>query len=114
MKGYKKHTTGMNTLQRKIMRGIYYAYALRLISLPGIWQGFFMLGIVAALSRFVSPGNVFHNLLQVRVGELGNFLYESFLGTESWTLILGVLFVICFFSLRASFTPRSHTYSLAG
>jgi len=104
----------MNTLHRKIMRGIYYAYALRLISLPGIWQSFFMLGIVAALSRFVSPGNVFHNLLQVRVGELGKFLYESFLGTESWTLILGVLFVVCLFSLRASFTTQPRPYSFAG
>lgn len=96
------------------MRGIYYAYALRLISLPGIWQSFFLLGIVAALSRFVSPGNVFHNMLEVRVGELGNFLYSSFLGTEGWTLVLGALFVLCLFSIHTSITTRSHTYRLAG
>jgi len=103
----------MNALHRKIMRGIYYAYMLRLISLPGVGQSFLMLGIVIALSHFVSPGNVFKNMLEVRLGELGSFLYSSLLGTEGWTLLLGILFVLCLFSIRGSFTNRYQSYSFA-
>ena len=103
----------MNTLHRKIMRGIYYAYALRLISLPGVGQGFLMLGIMVALSHFVSPGNVFKNMLEVRLGELGSYLFSSLLGTEGWTLFLGILFVLCLFSIRMSLTGRYQTYSFA-
>jgi hypothetical protein len=92
----------MKALQRKIMRGIYYAYALRLATLPGVWQAFFMLGIMAALTRFVSVGDVLRNIAHVEVGMLVTYLYSAARSTEIWTLVLLGLFVYCLYSLQAS------------
>lgn len=105
----------MKTLQRKIMRGIYYAYFLRLVSLPGVLQGFVMLGILIALTRFVSIGAVIQNFSHIQVSHIGHFIYNAVRTTEIWTLLLIGLFVFLLLSLRISFVPK-HTrnaYSLA-
>ncbi len=96
----------MKTLQRKIMRGIYYAYFLRLASLPGVLQGFVMLGVLIVLTRFVSLGNVIHNLSYVELNHLGTFFYNAVRTTEVWTFLLIGLFVFLSLSLRISLIPR--------
>ncbi len=96
----------MKTLQRKIMHGIYYAYALRLVSLPGVFQGFVMLGIMIALTRFVSLGNVINNLSQIESSRIGAFMYNAVSTTELWTLLLIGLFVFLSLSLRISLVPQ--------
>lgn len=96
----------MKTLQRKIMRGIYYAYALRIVSLPGVLQGFVMLGILIALTRFVSLGNVIQNLSQNNLSTVGDFVFNAVRTTELWTLLLMGLFVFLSLSLRISLVPR--------
>jgi uncharacterized BrkB/YihY/UPF0761 family membrane protein len=96
----------MKTLQRKIMRGIYYAYALRLISLPGVLQGFVMLGALIVLTHFVSIGNVIQNLSHVEVGSIGTFAYNAVRTTEVWTLLLIGVLVFLSLSLRFSLVPK--------
>ncbi len=96
----------MKTLKRKIMRGIYYAYAIRLATLPGVWQGFVMLGVLIALTRFVSIGNVIQNISNIEVTQLGTFVYNAVRTTEVWTLLLIGLFVFLSLSLRFTFAPR--------
>lgn len=105
----------MKTLQRKIMRGIYYAYFLRLISLPGVLQGFMMLGVLIALTHFVSLGNVIQNLSHVEVGRVGQFFMNALRTTEIWTYLLAGIFVFLMLSLRISFVPKhkANAYSLA-
>jgi hypothetical protein len=104
----------MKTLQRKIMRGIYYAYMLRLISLPGVLQGFGMLAILIALTRFVSIGNVIQNFTNIQVGHIGEFAYNAVRTTELWTLLLIGLFVFFSLSLRIRLVPQSkERYSFA-
>jgi hypothetical protein len=103
----------MKTLQRKIMRGIYYAYAIRLVTLPGVLQGFLMLGAMIALTNFVSLGNVLNNISQIQVGQLGTFTYNAVRTTEVWTLLLIGLFVFAMLSLRISLAPRQEMYSFA-
>ena len=95
----------MATLKRKIMRRIYYAYALRVVSLPGVWQGFAMLAVIIMLTRFVSLGNVLHNLAQNNVSTLGTFTYNAVHTTEAWTLLLIGLFIFSLFSFRISIMP---------
>ncbi len=96
----------MKTLQRKIMRGIYYAYFLRLISLPGVMQGFVMLGVLIVLTRFVSLGNVIYNLSHAELSNVGVFFYNAVRTTELWTLLLVGLLVFLSLSLRISFIPQ--------
>ena len=105
----------MKTLQRKIMRGIYYAYFLRLVSLPGVLQGFVMLGVLIALTHFVSIGNVIQNISGVEEGNIGRFMYNAVRTTEAWTLILIGLFVFLSLSLRISIVPKKKDdmYTLA-
>jgi hypothetical protein len=95
------------------MKGIYYAYFLRLVSLPGVLQGFVMLGILIALTRFVSLGNVVYNLSQIELTHIGTFAYNAISTTELWTLLLVGLLVFLSLSLRISLVPRrQNEYSL--
>ena len=103
----------MKTRQRKIMRGIYYAYAIRLVTLPGVWQGFLMLATMIALTNFVSLGNVINNLVQIEMTHIGTFAYNAVRTTEVWTLLLIGLFVFGMLSLRITFAPRQEMYSFA-
>lgn len=103
----------MNTLQKRIMRGIYYAYLLRLISLPGVWQGFVMLSAMIALTRFVSIGNVINNLTQIEMSGIGRFAYNAVRTTEIWTLLLIGVFVFCLLSVRMSLSRPARNYSFA-
>ena len=96
----------MKTLKRKIMRGIYYAYFLRLVSLPGVAQGFVMLGVLIALTHFVSLGNVIHNLSTIEMSHVGTFVYNGVRTTELWTLVLVGVFVFLSLSLRITLVPR--------
>ena len=96
------------------MRGIYYAHLLRLVALPGVWQGFAMLGAMIVLTRFVSLGNVLHNLSQMELSNIGTFAYNAVRTTELWTLLLIGTFVFLSLSLRFSLTPKhDHSYSFA-
>lgn len=96
------------------MRGIYYAYALRLVSLPGVIQGFLMLGVLIALSYFVSIGNVLRNLSQIELAQVGTFAYNAVRTTEIWSLLLIGLFVFALLSVRVSLMPRrGEEYSYA-
>lgn len=96
------------------MRGIYYAYFLRLVSLPGVLQGFVMLGVLIMLTRFVSLGNVIQNFSNIEMTNVGTFVYNAVRTTEVWTLLLIGLFVFLSLSLRISLIPRHvRTYSFS-
>jgi hypothetical protein len=90
----------ISTLHKKIMRRIYYAYALRLVTLPGVPQGFLMLASLIALTYFVSIGNVIENLMGAQVGHVGTFAYNAITNTEAWTLLILGVFIFSLFSFR--------------
>lgn len=100
-------------LQRNIMRRVYYAYALGVISHPAFVHGLFMSGLLFAFTRFVSVPDVLRNLANVEVGQVAGYLYGSLFQTESWTLIISGAFVALLFSLvrqiRASRTRSWRT-----
>lgn len=95
------------------MRGIYYAYALRLVTLPGVIQGFVAVAAMSALTYFVSIGDVLRNLSQVAVGDLGIFAYNAVRTTEIWSLLLIGVIVFSLLSIRVSLAPRRQEYSMA-
>lgn len=89
------------------MRGIYYAHMLRLVSLPGVLQGFVMLGILIALTHFVSLSHVIQNLSNIGMSHIGTFVYNAVRTTELWTLLLIGMFVFLSLSLRISLVPKN-------
>ncbi len=104
---------GNTSLERKIMRRIYYAYAIRVATLPGVLQGFFMLGALIALTYFVSLGNVIQNFMNVPVGHVGVFFYNAITNTEAWTLLLIGIMIFSAFSFRfkVGFTAKTPAFA---
>lgn len=99
----------MNTLQKKIMRRIYYAYAIRVGTNPALLHGLALLAMLIALSYFVSIDSVLYNLSHVEVGHFGVFLYNAITNTEAWTLLILGGFIFTMFSLRVKLhTPVLH------
>ncbi len=94
----------LTKLQKKIMRRIYYAYAIRLATLPGVPQGFMMLGALIALTYFVSLGNVIQNMENVGMSGLGQFAYNAVTNTEAWTLLLLGVMIFSALSFRFKIT----------
>jgi hypothetical protein len=90
----------LNSLQKKIMRRVYYAYAIRVATLPGVPQGFLMLASLIGLTYFVSIGNVIQNLMTMQVSGLGRFFYNALSNTEAWTLLILGVFIFSLFSFR--------------
>ncbi len=91
---------------------MYYAYALRTITLPGVPQGFLMLSALIALTYFVSIGNVIQNAELIGMSGLGQFAYNAVTNTEAWTLlILGVLIFLAFSFRFKIKTPEVGVYA---
>jgi hypothetical protein len=90
----------LTKLQKTIMRRVYYAYAIRVATLPGVFQGFVMLSALIALTYFVSIGNVIQNMEIVGFEGLGNFLYNAVRNTEAWTLLIVGVLIFAAFSFR--------------
>lgn len=103
----------MKTLQRKIMRRIYYAYGLRILAQPVLMHGFFMLAMLIALTYFVSIGNVIHNMMSIEMSRLDTFFYNAVTNTEAWTLLILGMFIFAAFSLRFTILPMKRTFKFA-
>lgn len=88
-----------STIQKNIMRRVYYAYALRMLAHPITRHGALLLVCFALLTRFVSFPNVFHNMLERKLGEVHIFLFESVMSTEIWTLLLFAAIMVALVSL---------------
>lgn len=89
-----------NTLHRTIMRRVYYAYFIRLITMPGVARGFVMVAALIGLTRFVSIRNVLVNLSHVEVGQVGTFFYNAVMHTHFMTLVLLGVIIYCLLSVR--------------
>lgn len=92
-----KHISKLHT---RVMRRVYYAYALRLVTLPGIPQGFFTLFALIGLTYFVSLGSILNNIRQIPVGNLDTFVYNAVTNTDAWTLLFVGLIIFGVFSFR--------------
>jgi hypothetical protein len=90
----------LNALQKKVMRRVYYAYAMRIVTLPGVPQGFLMLSALIALTYFVSIGNVIQNIEIVGLTGVGRLSYNAVTNTEAWTLLILGVFVFSALSFR--------------
>lgn len=83
-----------------IMRRVYYAYSLRVLSNPTLLHGIGMFAVLLVLTRFVSPQHVLQNIAEIPVGNLGTYFYSAVAHTELWTLLLLGIFIFMLFSFR--------------
>lgn len=94
----------LSALQKKIMRRVYYAYAIRLVTLPGVPQGFLTLFALIGLTYFVSLASVLNNIRQIPVGNLDTFAYNAVTNTDAWTLLFTGLIIFSLLSFRFRIT----------
>lgn len=92
-------------LKNSIMRRVYYTFAIRLATNPGVLHGFLMLALMISLTYFVSIGNVIENMMNAKVSHLGVFFYNAVTNTEAWTLLILGALIMAAFSLRFSLMP---------
>ena len=91
------------------MRRVYYAFALRVASHPIVVHGTLFIAGVFVLSRFVHVASILNNISSVQVGELGRYLFNTFMHAEWWTLATIGIILFSVLSLPFSLAaPRFH------
>ncbi len=90
------------------MRRVYYAYALSLVTHVAFLYGVLVSVLAYSFTRFVSLPHVFENISQVPVGEVFSYVYDAFVSTEYWTLIILTLFVLVAISLYRRIQNAPH------
>ncbi len=89
----------MKALKQKIMRRVYYIFALRLILHPIFFHALLLGLSIFALSRVVSIPNVLVNLMDIKVGEVAEFFIGAFLYTEAITIVWLIIITLTSVSL---------------
>ena len=85
--------TQVNTIGKKVMRRVYYAYALRLATHPVTLHAFVLVLSVFALSRLTHVAAIINNIMGVKVGDLGGYIFNTLVNAEFLTLVcVGVIF----------------------
>lgn len=100
----------INKLQRQIMRRVYYAFALRLGTSPLMIHGLLLGASMYTLSMIISIPSILNNIKGVRVGDLDNYIFNTVLNTEFWTLaLIGIIFFTVL-SLNFSLKTPKHQH----
>ena len=99
----------MKTLKQKIMRRVYYIFALRLILHPIFFHALLLGLSIFALSRVVSIPNVLSNLMNVKVGEVVEFFIGALLNTQAITIVWLTIITLISLSLLWRLT-RGHNF----
>lgn len=101
----------MNTLQKKIMRRIYYAFALRIATHQITIQLALFAVALMVFARMVHVRSVLENLLATEVGRVPMFAYSALSQGEALTVIaLGVIIFTLLsipLRIRSAVAPRT-------
>lgn len=99
----------INQLQKKIMRRVYYAFALRMGTQPVVLYTVMLIASMYGLSRVTHVASIINNIRTVQVGSLDNYIFNTFMHTEFWTLALVGLIFFSLISIKLSLKPRQST-----
>lgn len=94
------------TLQKQIMRRVYYAYTIAIASHTMFWQGIFLGACVALFGRLTHVASLIDNLLAVPVGSLPAYVGGAFLTAMTNGELLTVLVTAFMAVLALSVTVR--------
>lgn len=92
----------MTKLGNKIMRRVYYAFFLRLVTHPVSVHSLIIATSLLALSQAVSIPSIWHNLMSIKVGEVMSYLLGAFVNTQFAVQILSSVFIAALISLLVS------------
>jgi len=78
-------------LQRNIMRRVYYAFGLSIVSHTMFWQGMFLSVAAALLAHWLHVASIINNVLAVPVGQTPHYVLGSVFGALTHGEVLTVL-----------------------
>ncbi len=96
------------SLQRRIMRRVYYAFVIRLLTHKAVLSFALLTLSVYGLSVMVHVASIFNNLRHIQVGRLDNYLANAFIHTDVFTLLFFglVVFSLLSFNYSLLYTQR--------
>jgi len=92
----------INKLQKRIMRRVYYAFALRAATSPLTLSVALLLAGLYALTVVLHVASIMNNLRTIQVGQLDNYILNSFANTDYLTLACVALVFFAMLSFRFS------------
>ncbi|MEN9920658.1 MAG: hypothetical protein RL538_551 [Candidatus Parcubacteria bacterium] len=95
-----------NTLHKKIMRRVYYSYAIRFVTEPMLWQGMVLGVCVALFGRLTHVAAIARNLEATSVGNAPQFILNSFLNALTHGEVFTVLVTLAMILLSISFARQ--------
>lgn len=102
----------MKSLQSKIMRRVYYAYALSYTQQSMLYVGLILGGAVALFGRFTHVSSIVDNLLATPLGNVPEFITSSFVSAIERGELGTVLVVLMIASLTAVAVRRLSQISI--
>lgn len=103
-------TKQINQLQRKIMRRVYYAFGINMLTSRLFVHGLLLVGGLYGVKVMVHVASVIKNLKSVQVGNLDTFMFNALTHTDVYTLIsVGVVvFALLSFNVSMFKLPKMH------
>ena len=80
-----------NSMQRAIMRRVYYSYAISIVAMPMFWQGMFLSVSAYLLAKWLFVASIIDNLLAVPVGGAPSYVANAFVGAATHGELMTVL-----------------------
>ncbi len=109
-----------NSLHNKIMRRVYYSFAISISTHTMFWRGMFLGAATLLLAQWLHVASIAQNLLATPVGSTPQYVANSFLGaidhgevvTVVTFVLAGMIGVSCLYRLgQAFFSTRVITLS---
>jgi hypothetical protein len=95
-----------STLQKKIMRRIYYAYAIAVASHTMFWQGLVLGACIALFGRLTHVASIAHNFLAIPTTNIPSYVSTAFMKALTGGEMLTAFVALLILGLAVSFTYR--------
>mgnify|MGYP006057687971 FL=1 len=93
-------------LQKRIMRRIYYAYAIAVASHTMFWQGLVLGACIALFGRLTHVASIAHNFLAIPMANVPTYVSTAFTKAVTGGELLTALVALVMIGLAVSFTYR--------
>lgn len=94
-------------IHNKVMRRVYYSYALSIVEHSMFWQGAVLGACIAAFGRLTHVAALIHNFLAVPIGATPKFVVSSFVGALEHGEFITAVVVVMMAVLSLSFIVRA-------
>ncbi len=94
-------------LKKTIMRRVYYAYTLSIITSVALWQGFLLGACIALFGRLTHVAAISHNFSSVPLKSAPDFIFNAFVNAFNGGEVLTVLVSLTMIGLIVSFVKKA-------